>query len=137
MGITAKSIIEDGMVKVNVGLKIHETDAYNIQIAVVEDNVTAYQDNSERIKLYDFKKHHHVLQYALFNDYLGKPLNSGKDLESYSYYAEHFEFEIPENIKKIENCRLVIYVLNGKHVTNSVEINIDGGVVPFEYEKAE
>lgn len=140
VGITAKSSVEGQKVKVDVGLKVGSKAKYNIQIAVVEDSVSAFQDNSEKVPGYDFKNHHHVLQCALVNDYNGKELNNGQDLEVFSYHAEHFEFELPTYIKKIENCKLVIYILTTdsegatkRYVTNAVTMKLDG-TTPLEYD---
>lgn len=141
VGITAKSSVENEKVKVDVGLKVGSKGKYNIQIAVVEDNVNTYQDNSEKVPGYDFRNHHHVLQYAIVNSYDGQKLKNGEDLEVFSYYAENFEFDMPANIKNIDNCKLVIYILSTdsesstkQYVTNAVTIKLNGGVIPLEYE---
>lgn len=141
VGITAKSSVENEKVKVDVGLKVGSKGKYNMQIAVVEDNLNTYQDNSEKVPGYDFKNHHHVLQYALVNSYEGKALKNGDDLEGLSYHAESFEFGVPTNIKNIDNCKLVIYVLTAdsesstkQYVTNAVTIKLNGDTIPLEYE---
>lgn len=141
VGITAKSTVENEKVKVDVGVKVGSKGRYNVQLAVVEDNLNTYQDNSEKVPGYDFRDHHHVLQYALVNSYEGKALKNGDELEVFSYHAESFDFEMPANIKNLENCKLVIYILTPDsesstkmYVTNAVTIKLNGGTTPLEYE---
>lgn len=141
VGITAKSAVVNDKIKVDVGLKVAQKGKYNIQIALVEDNVYTYQDNSEGIKGYDFKDHHHVLQSALVNSYEGQALNKGAELAVFSYHAESFELEFPAYVKDRNNCKLVIYVLTADsdastklYVTNAVTIKPNGGEIPIVYD---
>ncbi len=118
----------------------------NIFIVMLEDNIVAFQDNYfsavedaalgewglggkyAQQRVYDYVQNHVAMacwgtSYNGTPGYLPQSLAAGE-----SFTAQLVDFEIPENIEKIENTKIVVMIIDGNtdKLVNAVCVKADG-----------
>lgn len=142
IGICASSEVNGDVIEVRAGVKIGEPGKYKIGAFLVEDGVKAAQQNWGA-KGYDFNTHNGTLRQIFdLKNIAGKELGS-EELKQGDIEITDFTFDAKENIKDINNCRVIIYVTtpdepgSAKFYVNNVISCKVGESVPFDYEASE
>ena len=138
VGICASSEVSGDKILVRAGVKIGYAAKYKIGAFLVEDGVVSSQQNWGATG-YKFNTHNGVLRQLFdLKNIQGKDLGSGV-LQQGNIEITDFTFDATDNIKKIENCRVIIYVTtpdgdaNKFYVNNVISCNV-GQSVSFDYD---
>ena len=126
-GIKAESVVTDGKITVNVGVKASESGKYDLAIAVLKDNQTALNYNNQREVYNDVVMMVSGNFYAMSSDAF--ELSAGEEI-NLDRVCEHPDFA-PGTA-----CRIVLFTLKkiGDKVVvdNAVELNA-GSSVGYRY----
>lgn len=125
-GFVVTSAVSNGTAKVKVKMMSTTKASYNLVVAVMENDITGYPQQTPNTTMKDYV-HHNVLRMT------GHPFAQGEELgelEAMTEINKEFTFDIRRY--EAENCYILVYGLkpsgNKLHINNSVVCPINGSV---------